>query len=363
MVIIIGLQAFQLFYFNKLMNEIIDSDPNDVVNELDIPRNFSNFDFGSGFNFDASSESFLLYSVEKFPESLKTRSRFSLDFLTTHHEGLIFIIYDNERQKDFISLFIRNHKLVYSFDCGSGPAYLETNFKVTEGKWHHVEFSRKGRSGKLFVDSKEVTVPDRKSVSRGKNTEIDVKPFLYLGGLDEGGRNDRTLGAKLNISVGNGIPGFDGCLRNVKYEHEEDPSTEMRVLGLDSLTKNNFVVPCAMFETGVFFGLKGGSVIVDRKFYVGLDFSISMMIKPKNQMGILAFVEGKEDYLLLELVNSEIRFEVNNGQGPISSIVAHDDLNLNDGHWHGVTAVKAKNVVTLSVDGSFAQPGIGIPGF
>ena len=337
MVIIIGLQAFQLFYFNKLMNEIIDSDPNVVG-------------------------SYLLYSVENFPESLKTRSRFSLDFLTTHHEGLIFIIYDDKRQKDFISLFIKNHKLVYSFDCGSGPAYLELNFKVTDGKWHNVEFSRKGRSGKLFVDSKEVTDPDWKSVSRGKNTEIDVKPFLYLGGLDEVGRNDHTLGAKLNINVGNGIPGFDGCLRNVKYEHEEDPSSEMRVLGLDSLTKNNFVAPCAMFETGVFFGLNGGSVIVDRKFYVGLDFSISMMIKPKNQMGILAFVQGKEDYLLLELVNGEIRFEVNNGRGPIS-IVPHDDLILNDGHWHEVTAVKLKNVLTLSVDDSFAKPGIGIPGF
>ena len=59
------------------------------------------------------------------------KSGFHIDFKTTHPDGLIFFMMNEEAKKDFVALFINNHKLVYSFNCGSGPSYLETSWSLT----------------------------------------------------------------------------------------------------------------------------------------------------------------------------------------------------------------------------------------
>jgi len=61
------------------------------------------------------------------------KSGFHIDFKTTHPDGLIFFMMNEEGKKDFVALFINNHKLVYSFNCGSGsgPSYLETSWSLT----------------------------------------------------------------------------------------------------------------------------------------------------------------------------------------------------------------------------------------
>jgi len=116
-------------------------------------------------------------------------------------------------------------------------------------------------------------------------------------------------------------------------------------------------------EPGFFFGAGGGRVRAERRFMVGLDFDITMMIKPRNLTGILAAVKGKRDYLLLHMVEGAIVFEVDNGRGAIIATFRPDDQHeFCNGQWHEIHAVKAKNVVTLSVNKIFAQPGIGVPG-
>ena len=98
------------------------------------------------------------------------------------------------------------------------------------------------------------------------------------------------------------------------------------------------------------------------------------------------------------MVDGTMTFTVDNGRGPITAIFKPNDrFNFCDGKWHEIHAVKvrilnsfiwkdihendknyhwiaylyyihfssskkAKNVVTLSVDDIFAQPGIGVPG-
>ena len=153
------------------------------------------------------------------------KSGFHIDFKTTHPDGLIFFMMNEEGKKDFVALFINNHKLVYSFNCGSGPSYLETSlFMVTDGKfnkheyrideynyfvmslemqhwisgnWYSVEFSRLGKNGKLLFDSIEVKVPDPAQYSGG----ITAKPHIYLGGLDDTMRQDDNIKRELASSM------------------------------------------------------------------------------------------------------------------------------------------------------------------
>lgn len=116
-------------------------------------------------------------------------------------------------------------------------------------------------------------------------------------------------------------------------------------------------------EPGYFFGPEGGRIRAETRFRVGLDFDITMMIKPRNLTGILAAVRGRRDYLVLSMDNGAISFTVDNGRGPITAVFKPSDKHeFCNGQWHEIHAVKAKNVVTLSVDKIFAQPGIGVPG-
>lgn len=100
-----------------------------------------------------------------------------------------------------------------------------------------------------------------------------------------------------------------------------------------------------------------------KKFRVGLDFDITLQIKPRNISGLLLAVQGRRDYLILQMVDGAMSFTVDNGRGAIvTTFKPNSKFQFCDGQWHEIHAVKAKNVVTLSVDGSFTQPGIGVPG-
>jgi len=119
-------------------------------------------------------------------------------------------------------------------------------------------------------------------------------------------------------------------------------------------------------ERSFFYGPEGGLIRLEERCRVGLNFDISMMIKPRNTSGILVAVKGRRDYLILQMVDGSIQFTVDNGRGPITAIFNPKDLqvpfDLCNGQWHEIHAVKAKNIATLSVNKILGQPGIGVAG-
>jgi len=317
----------------------------------------------SGFRFGVKTGSFLEYEKEQLPKMMVDKSRFQIDFKTTHSNGIIFFMMNEIGKKDFIALFMKNGRLVYSFDCGSGPSYLMTDFTVNDGEWHSVEFNRVGKHGKLVYDAIEVKVPDHSQYSGGSTTKLEVRPNIYIGGLNEELRKDEAIMRNLQIINQREVPGFIGCLRNLKFERSKNGKSRMKALGT-KWTNNTMVIPCSKeVEKGFFFGPRGGRIRAERRFRVGLDFDITMMIKPRNTTGILVAVKGRRDYLILQMVEGSIQFTVDNGRGPITAIFKpNDQFEFCNGQWHEIHAVKAKNVVTLSVNKIFAQPGIGVPG-
>ena len=44
----------------------------------------------------------------------------------------------NERQVDFIALYMKAGRIVYMFNCGSGPARLTSAGAFNDGEWHTV---------------------------------------------------------------------------------------------------------------------------------------------------------------------------------------------------------------------------------
>jgi len=317
----------------------------------------------SGLRFGIKQGSYIEYIKRGLPEKMVDQNRFQIDFKTSHPNGLIFFMIHEVGKTDFIALFVKNGKLVYSFNCGSGPSYLATEQRVDDDKWHSVEFSRIHKMGKLVLDTFEVKVEPHNRESAGSTTALEVRPNIFLGGLNSTIAIRDDIKRDLRMRGNEEIPGFIGCLRNLKYENTRNGRTRMKALGTRWQT-NNQVIPCSeKVEPGFFFGPNGGWIRAEPTFRVGLDFDITMMIKPRNLTGILTAVRGRRDYLILAMDDGAIKFTVDNGRGPISAVYAPDDKHaFCNGEWHEIHAVKAKNVVTLSVNKIFAQPGIGVPG-
>jgi hypothetical protein len=95
-----------------------------------------------------------------------------------------------------------------------------------------------------------------------------------------------------------------------------------------------------------------------------------MQIRPRRLSGVLFSVFNSQldaaggDYLVLQIVDGDVVFNMDNGRGDVTSKYSPPAKNeLCNGLWHTIVASKSKNVVTLTVDGINAGPGIGDEGF
>ncbi|XP_008557031.1 laminin subunit alpha [Microplitis demolitor] len=264
-----------------------------------------------------------------------------IDLKTAADEGIIF--YSSAITKNhFIAVYIQGGRVHYSFDCGTGPAWLKSEIKINDNQWHTIVFKRSGNFGELIVDE-NLAVAEH---SQGNAATMDVNPPFYLGGILP------ELSANVQANIGTNKT-FNGCLSNFMMNGQPvgDPDEKVGV------------IPCSnRVESGVFFYPGNGSNLFRAmdKFTVGRSVDIQMDIKPRSTSGHLLSVHGKRDFLLLEMVNGTIKFLVKTTKGPIeTSFVPKMPNSLCDGNWHNIRAVKQKNAVLLSVDHAAAPPGIG----
>ena len=129
------------------------------------------------------------------------------------------------------------------------------------------------------------------------------------------------------------MSGFVGCLRNFRLRNKK--------IGKWSRNNRNGVIPCSdKVEPGYFFGPDGGFLHAYKRFRVGLDFDITMQIKPRNVSGLLLAIQGRRDYLILQMIDGTMSFTVDNGRGPITAFFKPDStFQFCDGNWHEIHGV------------------------
>jgi len=241
---------------------------------------------------------------------------------------------------------MKDGELVYSFNSGSGAAVIPSTKTFNDGKWHRAVFWREQKNGRLTVDDQAVY----SGVSLGTTRSINIAIPYYVGGMPE----QVAKVATGNLAKVAGL-GFVGCIRNFKINGKPFKAPA-RSFGTQPCYPN--------IEIGSFFGVGGGYLIARETFKVGLDLDILVEIRPRSQDGVIMSVSSpRGDYLVLQLVEGELWFSVDNGAGEIKAkYKALQKPGLCDGNWHKIQAVKAKNVVTLNVDGVYMTPGIGAAG-
>lgn len=279
--------------------------------------------------------------------NLKSSSNITFSFKTGDKTGVIFYISDND-QIDFMASYMKDGKVVFAFNLGSGTLEVTSPNTYFDDQWHFVEVTRQGALGRLKIDRVLVS----NGTATGSTRTMNVNSPLYIGGLpkaDVPGKKE----AKSNLQqVGSS---FNGCIRDVRMQGQRlgPPKTSVAV------------APCSRnVEQGAFFGANGGHVILFDRFQVGIDTSISFRFKPRNLSGVLMAVHGRRgDFMAIQMINGTIKFSVDNGAGIITTVFnPPGHFYLCDGEWHQISVVKAKNLITLSVDEMLSDPGIGVPG-
>ncbi|XP_048488928.1 laminin subunit alpha [Plutella xylostella] len=262
------------------------------------------------------------------------------------HGGLVFYAAAEKAPQQFLALYMKDGKLVMSFNCGAETVTIRSEQTYTGTDWHTVTLVRNEGRGKLSVDNQLVGEAGGKCVAPAA-----LAPPFYYGGLAE-------LTPDILTNLENFYQPFKGCLKPLLMNGQAVAAVRRRVSSLQC--RDNV-------EDGVYFGPSPPGTTnylrLRENFRVGYEISVSMEIKPRNSTGLLLSVHGKKDFLVLELLDRELVANVENGKGPFhASFKLGSKLTLCDGNWHKINVVKSRHAVSVGVDGNFSGAGLGQSG-
>ncbi|KAK8725473.1 hypothetical protein OTU49_010877, partial [Cherax quadricarinatus] len=292
-----------------------------------------------GFRFGSKRNSRIQFNA--LPGSTRADFKFSFDFKTTADEGIIFYA-SGKTHRDYITFYLKDGKIVFSFNTGTGAALMRSEQSYDDGAWHSAVVERRDEHGMLFIDGFQVA----NGTGKGDSKFIDLKEPVYYGGIAAEVADvvrPNTEGTELS---------FNGCLRNFRLNNQ-------RVGG--SHDAYGLIRCSANVEPGIFFGDgPRANVILRKRFSVGRVFEMTLDVKPRKNSGVIASVHGRRDFVILQLNNGSVELSVDNGKGVITArYTPPSPWMLCDGNWHSIQVIKNKNIAILVVDGTSTNPVSG----
>nr|CAD7392246.1 unnamed protein product [Timema cristinae] len=148
-----------------------------------------------------SDEAYLAYPT---PKALR-RLKLSLKFNPTDADDalLLYCAQDEDGNGDYTSLAIRDKRLEFKFDTGSGPAIIRSEREIIPGEWVTVLAGRNSRSGHLSINNDPAVSGNAPGTTKGLN----LRTPLYVGGYDK---------QRVHLAQGVGVDkGFRGCVSEI----------------------------------------------------------------------------------------------------------------------------------------------------
>lgn len=107
-----------------------------------------NLNPSTGYRFNGNGFAVL----DSRPYRMDIRSVVSLKFKTTALDGLLFLV---GKGKNFLSVELKDGKVVYQYNLGDGTAIFTTAETFNDNRWHTIEATRQDQEGVLKVDDVE----------------------------------------------------------------------------------------------------------------------------------------------------------------------------------------------------------------
>ncbi|XP_043603067.1 basement membrane-specific heparan sulfate proteoglycan core protein-like isoform X2 [Bombus pyrosoma] len=116
---------------------------------------------------------------------------------------LMYCAQSEEGLGDFVALVVKDERVEFRYDIGSGLAIIRSNHVLQPGVWTHVSINRDFKEGNLTING-EPTIGGK---SPGTARTMTLNTLLYIGGVDR-----RRIIVNRNAGV-NGT--FRGCISDL----------------------------------------------------------------------------------------------------------------------------------------------------
>ncbi|KAJ1155102.1 hypothetical protein NDU88_007838 [Pleurodeles waltl] len=268
------------------------------------------------------------------PDKISDKSQFSIGFRTHYLSGMIFYISDKE-EKNFMTLFLSNGRLIYMFNVGQQNVRMRSREKYSDGLWHQVIFVRETNKGRMIIDGLRVVEESVDAI----DPTWQVSDPIYLGGV--------APGKAVKHVQENSVNSFSGCLSNLKLNGRS----------VIAASQAFGVTPCfeGPLESGTYFSTGGGYVVLDDSLSLGLEFELEFEVRPRSISGILVHVQRVNgEYLNIHMTQGKVIVVVYDGTREFATNVTPRQ-SLCDGRWHRITVIRNSKMLQLDVDSEINQ--------
>ncbi|KAK9499521.1 hypothetical protein O3M35_002544 [Rhynocoris fuscipes] len=271
----------------------------------------------TGFRFNGNG----YVALDSKPYRMGRKTEVTLSFKTFAKDGLLFLA---EKDSSYLSIEIREGRVLYQFDLGDGLATMVTSKAYNDGEWHQVQTSRQDKGGSLTVDGsliQQAEVP-------GRSTRLQVPPVVYIGGYP----NEHNILEVTNAD-------FDGCIDEVAFDSSVDLNKNIEAIGVIAGCPEK-VASVVSFEEGA-----RGYVLQPKISATNNMMELILRFKTSAKSGLLAYAVDGLSSISLWLENGQLLFT--NGDDFIKSTSSNT---YNDSMWHVVMATYDSDSLKMFID-------------
>lgn len=225
----------------------------------------------------------------------------SLSFRTSRPNRILLYTSDEQLINSNSIEIVDNGRIKFKFQCVNETQTFESKKRYDDSNWNDIVILKNASTLEINVNE---------NLKNSENFTINC--------INEGLIKDAT--SEMNMQ---NISSY--CVRpNVKEEIQKLPE--------------NAIMSCSDHkEDGIFFS-KNSFAKLREVFNVsdyGDTFKITMEIKPRSLTGLLISAHGDNSFFVVEMVDGNIHFTVDSGDGPRETVLRADkDNSLCDGEWH-----------------------------
>ncbi|XP_056099529.1 laminin subunit alpha-1 [Rhinichthys klamathensis goyatoka] len=260
----------------------------------------------------------------------------TLTVKTSEPDNLLFYM-GGGAGEDFMALEMRNGKVSFLWDTGSGHTRLEyPGVQINNDKWHRINATRFGRHGTLSVQQTDSDpLPAVKISASGSSTVMDVSGStrVFVGGL----------GAQVKKPPAVRATQFRGCMGEAALNENN--------IGLWNYAERQgecggcFMSPRTE-DTSFHFDGSGFSVV--QKSLRSMSTSVVMFFRTLSPNGLMLYLasNGTRDFLSVELVEGKVHLTFELGSGALTMT---SNRTYNTGSWYRIALQRNKRKGHLSV--------------
>ncbi|VDN97708.1 unnamed protein product [Rodentolepis nana] len=246
---------------------------------------------------------------------------------------------------DGMCVYLTEDLLVVDINLSGEINTLKVPFQNADENWHALKILRTGSLLRVRLDSaiyeKSILEDETSNLQWQDGDEMAV--FVYLGGENEDFQDEALDAANILMRIQEVDVGQEKSTRRAAFVGQ---IRNFKFTGIDPLTDPQYLLETPMLKWLPLpseIQVKYAVTLKTPECYLRLPriniygaFRLSFAIKTKQENGIVLFNSGGGDFILIEIVNTQLTISFDMGHGAALQFQRIGQGRLSDGRWHRI---------------------------